>query len=192
MTNISLNFEGPFTFTSGGDSIFHSPFAASPGVYLWTFRQRRDDTHLIHYIGETASFGKRHREHLIQILGLNYGIIDLHQAQEGVCEFLWNGLWRDKTPNGPSRQIAAYQSVHDDVTRYLDALCIFFAVLNSDKRLRKHIEGCIGWNLRNNHPDAKVLYPDDNHIGTMRERSSGELLIRSAEHIRGLDTQIPY
>ena len=192
MADISLNFEGPFTFTGGGGSVFHSPFAASSGIYLWTFRQRSDNTHLIHYIGETVSLGRRHREHLIQILGLNYGIFAPDKATEGVCELLWAGLWRDKTPDGPSRQIEAYQTVHDDVTRYLVALNIFFAELKTDNRLRKHIEGCIGWNLRNKHPESKALYPDDNHVGTMPEKNHGELLIASSESIRGLASRIPY
>lgn len=192
MTDIRLNFEGPFTFTGGEASVFHSPFATSPGVYLWTVRQRRDDTHLIHYIGETVSLGRRHREHLIQILGLNYGIFAPGKAQEGVCELLWAGLWRDKTPDGPSRQIEAYQTSHEDVVRYLDILNIFFAELTTESRLRKHIEGCIGWNLRSNHPECKTLYPDDNHVGTMPEKNHGELLITSSKTIRGLDSRIPY
>jgi hypothetical protein len=141
MTNISLNFEGPFTFTGGDNSVFHSPLAASSGIYLWTVRQRRDNTHLIHYVGETVSLGKRHREHLTHILGLNYGIFCPDKAQEGVCELVWEGLWRDKTSSGPTRQIEAYQTVHDNVTRYLSVLNIFFAELNSDNQLRKHIEG---------------------------------------------------
>jgi hypothetical protein len=190
MTNITLNFEGPFTFR-GGKSVFHSPFAASSGIYLWTFRQR-DDTHLIHYIGETVSLGKRHREHITQILGLNYGIFDTGKAQEGVCQLLWDGLWRDRTPEGPARQIEAYQTVHDDVICYVDALNIFFAEVEADTRLRRHIEGCIGWNLRNIHPKFKALYPDDNRVGTMPNKNHGELLITSSESIRGLDSKISF
>jgi hypothetical protein len=82
--------------------------------------------------------------------------------------------------------------VHDDVTRYLAVLSIFFAELKTDDQLRKHIEGCIGWNLRNNHPEMKILYPDDNHIGTMPDKNHGELLITASQSIRGLDSRIPY
>jgi hypothetical protein len=161
MTNICLNFEGPFTFMGSVNSVFHSPLAACPGVYLWTVRQHSDKTHLIHYVGETFALGKRHREHLIQSLGLNYGIFAPDKMQQGVCELVW-------------------------------PVNIFFAELKSDDRLRKHIEGCIGWNLRNNHREAKTLYPDDNHIGTMADKNRGELLIGSPERIRGLDSRIPY
>ncbi|MBK7552198.1 MAG: hypothetical protein IPI61_11230 [Syntrophaceae bacterium] len=129
---------------------------------------------------------------MIHILGLNYGIFCPDKAQEGVSELVWAGLWRDKTPNGPTRQIEAYQRVHGDVIRYLSVLNIFFAELKIDNQLRKHIEGCIGWNLRDNHPESKVLYPDDNHIGVLPNRNHGELLITSSEIIRGLDSRMPY
>jgi hypothetical protein len=188
---IPLNFVGPFTFTAGERSVFHFPGTAA-GIYLWTIKQRSDQTHLIHYIGETLSLGNRHREHLIQILGLNYGIFHPDKAQEGVCELLWPGLWRDKAPDGPSRQIEAYQAIHEQVTQYLAILNIFFAELNTEARLRKHIEGCIGWNLRNNHPTGKTLYPDDNHVGTGAAKDRGELRISAPEPIRGLDARIPY
>ena len=95
------------------------------------------------------------REHLVQILGLNYGIFDPVKARRGVCELLWKGLWRDKTADGPSMQLEAYQRVHEDVTRYLAVLNIFVAELKGDTRLRRYVEGCIAWHLRNNHPEHK-------------------------------------
>ena len=101
MNSINLEFKGPFTFIGERDSVFKSSFANSSGIYLWTVRQRKDSTHLIHYVGETVSFAKRHKEHLIQILGLNYGIFDAEKAQGGVCEPIWNGLWRDKSSDAP-------------------------------------------------------------------------------------------
>jgi hypothetical protein len=189
---ISLDFAGPFTFTAGESSVFHSRCAGAAGIYLWTVKQRGDQTHLIHYVGETQCLGKRHREHLIHILGLDYGIFDPDKAQEGVCELLWQGLWRTKTPDGPSKQIEAYQGIHEQVFRYLSVISIFFAELNTDTHLRKHIEGCIGWNLRNNHREWKALYPDDNHVGTLTNKDRGHLRISAPESIRGLDARIPY
>lgn len=192
MSDIDLNFVGPFTLTDGSTCLFHSAFAASSGIYLHTVKQDSDNAHLIHYVGETASLGKRHREHLIQILGLNYGIFDPDKARQGICELLWKGLWRDKTAGGPSMQLEAYQRIHQDVLRYLSILNVFFAELRVDNHLRKHVEGCIGWHLRINHPEHKALYPDDNHIGTMKEKNNGNLRITVSETIRGLDKIIPY
>lgn len=191
-TDISLNFVGPFTFTGDKSSVFESPFTTAAGIYLWTINQHSDNSYLIHYVGETVSLGNRHREHLIQILGLNYGIFHPEKAQEGVCELLWPGLWRMKTSSGPSKQIEAYQSIHKHVIRYLSILRIFFAELNTEAWLRKHIEGCIGWNLRNNHPECKTLYPDDNHVGSLADKSHGMLRVTASEFIRGLDSEILY
>lgn len=186
MTDILLHFNGPFTFTGDDTSVFHSPFAESEGIYLWTFRQRKDDTHCIHYVGETTSFGDRHREHLTHIQDLYYGIFSSNKAQDGVCELLWPGLWRDET-------LEPYETIDDDVTRYVAHVNIFVAEVKTDRGLRRHIEGCIGWNLRNNHPEHKVLYPDDNRVGTKPgEKNRGQLLVTSSERIRGLDSEIAY
>jgi hypothetical protein len=192
MSDIDLSFVGPFTFSDGNACLFRSAVAASPGIYLWTIVQDCDGAHLIHYVGETTSLGKRHREHLIQILGLNYGIFDPDKARQGVSELLWQGLWRDKTVSGPLMQLAAYREIHQDVLRYLSILNVFFAELHVDRDLRRHVEGCIGWHLRNNHPEHKALYPDDNHVGTMKERGNGNLHITATATIRGLDAAIPY
>jgi len=85
-----------------------------------------------------------------------------------------------------------YQRLNEDVVRYVEAISIFFAEMNLESTLRKHIEGCIGWNLRSNHPECKQLYPDDNHVGTMKVKKNGQLLITAAEVIRGLDASIEY
>jgi hypothetical protein len=194
-TDISLSFVGPFTFTDGGNSVFESPCATAAGIYLWTIRQLGDDSHLIHYVGETGAtvgLAIRHRTHLIGILGLYYGIIHPEKAQQGVCDWLWRGLWRDKSSAGPARQIEAYRTIHEYMIRYLSIISIFFAELHTDTQLRRHIEGCVGWNLRNNHPDCKALYPDDNHVGTLAAKNRGILRVTASKVIRGLDSEIPY
>jgi hypothetical protein len=191
-SDISLNFVGPFTFTEGAVSVFEARFSRAAGIYLWTIRQSRDNSHLIHYIGETRDLAKRHREHLIHILGLNYGIFDPEKAQDGEAELQWKGLWRDKSPGGPSKQLAAYRKHHHDVHRYVSIINIFFAELNAERRLRKHIEGCIAGNLRKNHPEHKRLYPDDNRVGTMKSDRRRKFRVTASEFIRGLDSEITY
>jgi hypothetical protein len=183
---MNLTFTGPFTF-AGPDSVFEAPCSASAGISLWTIRQSADHAYLIHYVGETASLGKRYRDHLTHILGLNYGIIEPVKAREGVCKWAWKGMWRDRTATGPLRALKTYRDRHKKVLAYLDCIDIFFAVTDVDTKLRKHIEGCIGWNLRNNHPEWKVLYPDDNHVGAMAGVDHGELKISAPALIRGLN-----
>lgn len=107
MSDFHLHFNGPYTFTDEGESVFRCQHAKTGGIYLWTVRQE-DGAHLIHYIGETAWLGWRHREHLVQILGLNYGIYDISDAREGKLTPLWKGLWRDRTADGPGKVLAEY------------------------------------------------------------------------------------
>ncbi len=191
MGDLFLHFEGPFTFTDGDRCIFRSPLANSPGIYLWTVRQRLDDTYLIHYVGETNRFGVRHQDHLIQMLGFNYGIFDAEKARDGVCEILWKGLWRDHTAEALARTAFEYQRLHEAVVRYLGVVHVFFVKTEIKRSIRRHVEGCIGLNLRNNHSECKQLYPDDNHVAIMKKKH-GLLHITAAEPIRGLDSSIPY
>lgn len=82
--------------------------------------------------------------------------------------------------------------IHQETIRYLSILDIFFAEKEIENRIRKHLEGCIGWHLRNNHPEFKVLYPDDNWVGTLKEKNRSDLVITATEEIKGLDSRIPY
>jgi hypothetical protein len=70
--------------------------------------------------------------------------------------------------------------------RYVESLAVFVAETDVDRRLRKHIEGSIGRNLRDNHRDKSALYPEDNHIGVGR-RIGATLLITADAPIAGLD-----
>jgi hypothetical protein len=192
MSELRFHFDGPFTFTEGTNSVFSSCYAHSPGIYLWTIRQLRDNSHLVHYVGETAQFGKRHREHLINILGLNYGIFDPDDAQAGVCTVLWKGLWREKNIEATTRAVNEYQRLQNQVLRYVNSITIFFAELSVESQLRKHIEGCIGCNVRDNHPECKQLYPHDNRVCAQIEKAHGRLLLSAAEEIRGFEDVIAY
>lgn len=142
-------------------------------------------------MGETLSFAKRQRKHLIHVLSLNYVMFDPDKAQQGISEILWPGLWRKKSADGPVESLDAYGALNQAVRRYIDAINVFFAPTSVEMQLRKHIEGCIGWNLRTRHPEHKVLYPDDNHIGTRAEKTNGMLHTTSSGVIRGLDAEIP-
>lgn len=192
MSSIELKFVGPFKFSGEGESVFRSSLAKSSGIYIWTIQQRNDNTHLIHFIGETTSFGTRHTEHLVSILGLDYAILDAAKAKTGVCKFIWKGLRRDKSSKARAKIIDTYLSIHKEVTRYLSVLNIFFAETKIDDHMRIHIEECIGSNLRDNHPESNALYQDENRIGVMTGKDHGELILSSEEPIRGLDPRIPY
>lgn len=190
MNDLSIHFAGPLTFGAGPDSLFHSPLARSSGIYIWTVRQASNGAHLIHYIGETYSFARRQREHLIHILGMNYGIFDPDAATAGKCTLVWPGLWRDRSADGPARLLERYERLAKVAVRYVSQLRVFFAALDGDRELRRHIEGSIGWNLRNRHPGLCGLYPADNHLGRSRTPLHARLRITSAEPIQGLDPEL--
>lgn len=159
---------------------------------MWTVPQNDDGAHLVCYVGESMKIANRQREHLTNILGFNYRIIDAEKAKNGICDVLWPGMWRDKSSSGPGRAITEYSRLHEHALRHVAAHRIFIAEVSLETHLRKHVEGCIGWNLRKKHPQHKVLYPDDNHVGAKRDRDRGNLLITCTESIRGLDAVIPY
>ena len=69
-------------------------------------------------------------------------------------------------------------------------MTVFVAQIDGDAQLRKHIEGSLAWNLRNNHPNDKALYPDDNRVGAGRPKASIQLSISSNEPIAGLDPML--
>lgn len=190
MGEVKLHFRGPFTFTGGDLCLFHCALANAPCIYLWTIKSDLDGRYWIHYIGETACFAKRQREHLIGILGLHYGIFDPTQARKGIQELIYEGLWRDRTADGLVKQLETYAKITAHVLKYVEALDVFAAEATVDRRCRQQVEGSIGWNLRNNHKQYKVLYPDDNHIGTLAEKLGLVLCLSADRPIAGLDERL--
>ncbi len=189
MENLSLHFNGPYSFTKR-NSLFYSEHADKEGIYLWVIKDTEHNVNYIHYIGETTNFRKRHREHIIHILGLNYYIINAKQARKGIHEVIWSGMWRDKSKDAVGNTIEQFDSVADHVTNYIDCIDIYFAPTNLPSNTRKHIEGSIGWNLRNKYPELNTFYPKDNHIGTSKENLNLEVLISSDEPIAGVDSRL--
>lgn len=202
-----LIFKGPFSF--GYNSINPSIFqqkengAESAGVYLWTILSNKDGKYYIHYVGEATGIAGRQREHLINILGLNYGIWDAEKARQGESEMIWKGLWRDKDRKLINDVIPKYKEMHKAIVAYVGIIDIFFAntveptekvdikIQRQYENKRTHIEGCIGYNLRNNHKDLKLFYPDDNHIGHSKKIGQQlHITVEGNAKIMGLDPVI--
>ncbi len=191
MEIIHLNFMGPFSFINEKNSIFLSSIAYAPGIYLWTVQQEKDKSFMIHYIGESINIAKRQKEHLINILGLNYGIFDPILLKKGFLKKVWCGLWRDNSNEAPIKAIKIYKDNHEIILKYLSVIDIFFAKTNVDTSLRKHIEGCIGYNIRLKHPKASTLYPKDNKVWiNKKEKYIGKAIISCNVNIVGLDKNI--
>jgi hypothetical protein len=144
--NVTIHFNGPYSFSKKDNSLFESKYAKSTCVNLCVIKT--DSGNLIHYIGETANFSKRHKEHLINILGLNYGIFDPIRSRGWKQAMIWHGLWRDKSQNPVEQLIDNYSKLTSKVIEYIDSLDIYFAETDIDVDVRRHIEGSIGGNLR--------------------------------------------
>lgn len=189
MDYIELNFSGPYTFYPGKRSIFDCEYSDRGGIYLWTMLSDQKESYYIHYVGETTAFSKRQKEHLIRILGMDYRIIDPNKAKKGIEEIVWNGLWRDKDNTLIRDVFDTYVQDSSHVIEYIKSIAVFFAPIETSNELRKHIEGSIGWNLRNNHPKERVLYPNDNKVGT--RKPVGKILRISVDKtILGIDPEI--
>lgn len=189
MDYIELNFSGPYTFYPDKCSIFDCEYSDRGGIYLWTMMSDQKGTYYICYVGETTMFSKRQKEHLINILGMNYRVIDPNKAKKGIEEIVWKGLWRDKDNTLIRNVFDDYVQYSSRVIEYIRSIAVFFAPIETSNELRKHIEGSIGRNLRNKHPNYKMLYPDDNHIGI--GTPMGKILrISSDKNILGLDPEI--
>ncbi len=184
---LTLTFHGPYSFTENDRLVFHCKYAKSAGIYLWVKNTNKGN--YISYVGETNSLAKRHREHLIGILGLNYGIFDPEKAKQGVLEFIWKGFWRDREAKELPALFEAYGKISEKVLEHLRIIDIYFAPTTVDTKTRKHIEGSMGWNLRKAHPEVATLYPADNHVG-VGEKIGAKLVITSDEPICGLDAEL--
>jgi hypothetical protein len=190
MEQKSLHFSGPFGFSNSRKSLFHSEFVNEEGIYLWVIKDESNDINYIHYVGETTKFAKRQREHITHMVGLNYYMIDAKQAKQGIHHVVWSGMWRDKSNYAVQNMLENYRNASNHVIEYIESIDVYFAQTNCSRQIRRHIEGCIGWNLRSNHPDLRRFYPDDNHIGTMKNRIGKIIVITANEPIAGLDSEI--
>lgn len=192
MLTLSLHFQGPMTFFKGPASLFHSPLAGEPCVYLWTIQSQLDGLHYIHYVGEATHFAQRQRQHLVAVLGLEYGIFDPEDAERGVARRLWPGLWREKNPEAPGHALQFYEEGTAKVIAYVQSLRVFAAQAPERPSIRRHVEGVIAQNLRAKHPEGKVLYPDDNKVGLGRDAGPLRLSITADASIAGLDDTIEW
>lgn len=190
MEQSALHFHGPFSFNKTTNSLFTSPFAKSEGIYIWAIHNLNNQNNFIHYIGETTSFAKRHREHFTNILGLNYYVINPEEAKKGFHNIIWPGMWRDKSTDAVQRTLKASGQFQTLVKDYIEIIDIYFAPTEFESRIRRHVEGCIGWNLRHLHPELTTFYPDDNRVTRLKKHIGATLRIASDQPILGLEDRL--
>ena len=113
----SLHFHGPLTFVDHGRGIARTPFARSEGIYLWCLGD--GDRRFIHYVGETTDFLKRHKEHVTNILGANYGIFRADAVASDDPSPIFGGMWRDGSADAITATVGQWQGLQRDVLAYL-------------------------------------------------------------------------
>ncbi len=184
---LDLEFRGPFTFGAGPRSLFDSADRGASCVYVWTIRSERDGRCYAHYVGEAENFARRQREHLTQVLGLNYGILDPTAARQGEVRWVWRGMWRDRTPAGPAEALARYSSLTAAVSEYLEALDVFVAPVAGDRVLRRRVERALADQFRVGRPETGVLYPADNRVSGAPGGEAMHLRLSALEPIAGIE-----
>lgn len=184
----SLHFHGPFSFVDRGHGIARCEFAGCEGLYVWVLSDGR--RRCVHYVGETTRFLKRHREHLTNILGMNYGIFraDAVAADDPVP--LFPGMWRMRGGDPLTATIERWESLSRPVLEYLNSIEVFFAPTQLPSELRKHLEGRIARQLTERHPEAARFYPADNWTRTLPAPLGRRVAIASDHAIEGLDREI--
>lgn len=187
--NIVLNFSRPLKFTRGDNYLFTSEYVKNEGIYIWTIKDELNNNNYVHYIGETLSLGQRQKEHIIHMTGLNYQILDAESAKKGIVEIWWNGMWRDKSPYAVSNMLENYKELSKKAVDYISLINVYFAPTSYEGHVRKHIEGCLGWNFRKNYPELKKFYPDDNHVGRKKQLLGRKLFVNLPEAIAGIDRE---
>ena len=191
---LKLHFHGPFSFAGGEHSVFISPVSDRPCIYIWTMKY--EGANYIHYIGETKkSFLKRQLEHLRNILGMEYGLYDVQKTSTGVLQLIWNGFGINrnikKREDLSNTILAAYESRNAEILEYVRGISIFSAPIYIEDGLRRHLEGCIGWSLRDNHKEYSSLYPLACRCN--KGKMLGKVLyVTCDEPIMGLDEYLNY
>jgi len=154
---------GPFKFCgTEDDSIFTTPEAKQPGIYLWTVPYKKQ--YLTYYVGETGrSFAERFVEHTQSCLNGYYRIYDPRQLANGSKLLVWDGLWkkeyRGMVPKRMLEFVNRYLELAPVINAYLRQFRIFLAPINVNERIRQRIEGAI----------ASRLYEQSGLIGEFQD-----------------------
>ena len=186
---IMLTFHGPFTFTKGPQYLFNTGLLKKEGLYIWTIKDEVDYINHVHYIGETGYFARRQRQHLVQMTGLNYPILDARFARQGIQKVIWNGMAHDKSRHAAADLLENYNEVSRKVTDYISLINVYFAPFASGLRMRRHVQDSIIWNFRTNYPELKGFYTDETHACIKPLRQGQKLILNLPEEIAGIDRE---
>ena len=159
---LTLHFKGPFVL-AGKEAplLFDDAISKRSGIYLWAVPQI-DDGLIVTYVGETAtSFGRRMKDHAIQMLGGNYRVSDPDQLSQGVDAVLWNGMWRPGTRDRLPEYVARVVELAPVIQRTLMLTRALVAPCELDGRARRRIEAALAQHVWSQSPPTSALLPRD-------------------------------
>lgn len=159
---LKVCIEGPFSLCGQHKRVlFEDSIGTKTGIYLWTFQT--DAGILVEYVGETGeSFAKRMKNHMIQIFGGNYRVLDPVLLHRPEVKVVWNGLWRKGTRDKVVEFAAKYLDLAPVIHSYLENIRVFVGLLAVDRRTRQRIEGALACHLRNEPSPTSIFLPLDN------------------------------
>jgi hypothetical protein len=135
-----LSWTGPFSWLGPTDSLFVSA-PAGGGVYVWALPY--EDAYLPYYVGETGvSLAERSRDHLQCYCSGMYTIFEAPSFREARKQVVWKGtVYSSQFGPRLSEFMQRLPELVGHVHGILDALRVFFAPLDVDKRTLRRVEG---------------------------------------------------
>ena len=158
---IEVGFEGPFSWAGvpDGPSVFDSPAAGEPGIYLWTIAF--DDGFLVYYVGETGrNHAVRLLEHYREHAAAMYHVYSPLEFLQGRKVPLWPGRYEKENRKSLPECIAAYPHLNHAIHELTLGYRFFLAPLRCEARLRRRTEAAI----------ADTLYSAPGVIGAFQDR----------------------
>jgi hypothetical protein len=143
---LSLCWIGPFSWTGREDNLFvAAPDAA--GVYVWALPV--GDAFLPYYVGETqAGLRTRMRAHLQCYCSGMYTIYEAGAFRVGTKKLVWRGtVYQSDFSDRLAEFVRRMPELVGHVYGLLDALRVFFAPLEVEKRVLRRVEGEVAWLL---------------------------------------------
>jgi hypothetical protein len=184
-----LHLHGPYPLCSTAQDVLGvCPHAELAGVYLWAVPTIPHGL-VVDYVGETsASFYRRTKEHVIQILGGNYLLLDPDALLRGERQVVWPGLWRAGTRDQLPTFLTRLEELAPVARRYLSLHKVMVAPLECEPRLQHRIEASIAAAVQDSQP--RLVATDIRYRGRRADEEPIPVAITADCHVHGLPSHV--
>jgi hypothetical protein len=108
----------------------------------------------------------------IHILSLRYGLFRPDAVAANDPKPIFGGtqlMWQTKRQDDPlTNAVAKWKELQSKIAPYLESIEVFFAPTVLSTVARRHVEGCIAWNLRLKYPNEARFY-SNRHAGKSQD-----------------------